>query len=256
MKNVQNFKRLHQQRKILKIGNVWDLQSALVFEKMGYQAIGTSSAAIANSLGYQDGEEMSFDELMNVVTQIMKKISIPLTVDIESGYSREVEQIVNNIERLTTVGAVGVNLEDSVVYNGDRKIVNSLEFSKIIEAIKNKLTQKGVNIFLNVRTDFYILGLDNPLEESIARAKLYEKSGADGIFIPRVTSKNDIKKLVDSVSIPINVMAMPDLPTLSELELLGVKRISTGPFIYNKVNNMFNNLLKDIDTSGSFKSLF
>jgi len=256
MKNVQKFTSLHQQSSILSVGNAWDVQSALLFEKMGYEAIGTSSAAIASSLGCEDGEEISFEELLHVVTLIAKKIAIPLTVDIEAGYSRDVAQIINNITRLTEVGAVGVNLEDSVVNNGDRKIVNASEFSKTIEAIKNNLVQKGVDVFLNIRTDFYLMGLDNPLEESMARAKLYEKSGADGIFIPCVTSADDIKKLVDSVSIPINVMAMPELPVFYELALLGVKRISTGPFIYNKVCEMFNRLLKDIDANQSFKPLF
>jgi len=256
MEEFQKFSSLHHQSDILSIGNVWNLQSALTFEKMGYKAIGTSSAAIAGSLGYEDGEEISFEELLHVVTRITKKVSIPLTVDIEAGYSRDVAQITNNIARLTEVGVVGINLEDSVVNNGDRIIANSSEFRKKIEVIKNKLTQKGIDVFFNIRTDFYLMGLDNPLEESITRAKLYEKSGADGIFIPCVTSADDIKKLADSVSIPINVMAMPGLPAFSDLALLGVKRISTGPFVYNKVCEMFNSLLKDIDKSKSFKPLF
>lgn len=256
MRKFQKFSSLHRQSGILSIGNVWDLQSALTFERMGYKAIGTSSAAIAGSLGYEDGEEISFEELLHVVALISKKASIPLTVDIEAGYSRDIAQIINNITRLAEIGAVGVNLEDSVVNSGDRKIVNSSEFSKTIETIKNTLTQKGIDIFLNIRTDFYLMGLNNSLEESISRAKLYEKSGADGIFVPCVRSAGDIKKLVDSVSIPINVMAMPELPVFAELELLGVKRISAGPFVYNKVNEVFNHILKDIETSQSFKPLF
>ncbi|MCF6288998.1 MAG: isocitrate lyase/phosphoenolpyruvate mutase family protein [Proteobacteria bacterium] len=256
MKNHQKFKNLHQQSSALHIGNAWNLQSALAFEKIGYQAIGTSSAAIASSLGYEDGEEMSFEELLNIVTMITKNISIPLTVDLEAGYGRNVKQIVDNISLLTEVGVVGVNLEDSIVDNGDRKIVDSIEFGKRIKSIKNSLDQKGTHVFLNARTDFYIMGMENPLKESILRAKLYEKSGADGIFIPCVTKASDIKKLVESVSIPINVLAMPELPVFSELEGLGVKRISSGSFVYSKVSEMFETLLQGIQTSHSFKPLF
>ncbi len=256
MKNFQKFNDLHQQSNILSIGNVWDLQSSLAFEKMGYKAIGTSSAAIASSLGYEDGENISFEELLDVATVITKKISVPLTVDLEAGYSRDIKKIIDNIALLTEVGVAGVNLEDSVVNNGDRKIVDASEFSKIVKNITTGLIQKGINVFLNIRTDFYIMGLDNPLEESISRAKAYEKSGANGIFIPCVTSADDIKKLVESVSIPVNVMAMPQLPIFSELALLGVKRVSAGPFIYNKVSEALNHLLKDIESSQSFKPLF
>lgn len=127
MTKYQEFRELHQQESPLQIGNVWDCQSALMFEKSGYKAIGTSSAAIANSLGYEDGEQMSFEELNTIVKLIASKISIPLTVDMEGGYSRDAEQIINNIVIIYNAGVVGINLEDSAVSEG-RKILDSYEF--------------------------------------------------------------------------------------------------------------------------------
>ncbi len=256
MNTYQKFKQLHEQSTPLYIGNVWDVNSALIHEKMGYKALGTSSAAMAESLGYEDGETMPFDELLYIVNAITQKTSCPLTVDIEAGYSRDTQQIVEHITRLNEVGAVGINLEDSIVIRGHREIVQSSGFSETVKTIKNSLTQKGINIFLNIRTDAFIMGLENALEASIARAILYEESGADGIFVPAITNPKDIEKLVASVSIPINVMTMPNLPNFHTLQTLGVKRVSMGPFIYNKMNEHLSDTLKNINTHQSFDSLF
>jgi len=257
MDHYQEFKLLHEQKNPLQIGNVWDVQSALLFEKMNYKALGTSSAAIANSLGYEDGEQMRFEELHVIVKSIAAKVvAIPLTVDIEAGYSRDTNEIIENIVLLSQEGVVGINLEDSVVEDGNREIVDSDSFSETIKAIKKYLFEKEINIFLNIRTDPYIIGLDNALSESITRAGLYEKAGADGIFVPCITHDDDIKSLVDSVSLPVNVMAMPNLPSISKLEWFGVKRISMGPFVYNKMNEHLKNILGDIQDNQSFNCLF
>ncbi len=256
MNNHQLFRNLHEQNSPLQIGNVWDVNSALMFEKMGYQSIGTSSAAIADSLGYEDGEEMSFNELLDVVKSIITKTSLPLTVDIEAGYSRNTKEITKNIMLLNKAGVSGINIEDSVVISGKRKIVDAFYFSDILKTIKKNLTQENADIFLNVRTDFFIMGLENPLEETITRVALYEEAGADGIFVPCVTNAADIKKIVESLSTPLNVMCMPELPSFSTLQELGVSRISSGPFIYNKMKDTFSKILESINQDQSFESVF
>ncbi len=256
MNNYQIFKQLHEQNTPLYIGNVWDVNSALMHQKAGYKALGTSSAAIAESLGYEDGENMPFDALLYLVKAITQKTSCPLTVDIEAGYSRDTQQIIEHIIQLNEVGAVGINLEDSIVTQGNRAIVHSSEFSETIKIIKHRLTEKGVNMFLNIRTDSFIMGLEKPLEASIARATLYEESGADGIFIPAITHEKDIEQCVKSVSILVNVMTMPNLPNFQTLQTLGVKRVSMGPFIYNKMNEHLNDTLEKINKHQSFDSLF
>ena len=170
MSHFHVFQQLHQQDNIFHIGNVWDSQSALMFEKAGYQALGTSSAAIADTLGYEDGEQMHFDALVGIVTSIIDKVSIPLSVDIEAGYSRDIGSVVSNIIRLANVGVVGINLEDSIVNEeGSRQIVDASEFSKKIQTIKARLHEKKVDVFLNIRTDPFIIGLDKPQEKAIER---------------------------------------------------------------------------------------
>jgi 2-methylisocitrate lyase-like PEP mutase family enzyme len=257
MSDFHIFQQLHQQENMFHIGNVWDIPSALMFEKAGYQALGTSSAAIADTLGHEDGEQMPFDTLVGIVTSIIDNVSIPLSVDIEAGYSRDIENVIGNIIRLANIGVVGINLEDSVVNEeGNRQIVDALEFSQKIQVIKAHLYEKKIDVFLNIRTDSFIMGLDKPQEKAIERAKLYEHAGADGIFIPCVVNQDEIKQLVDCVSIPLNVMAMPTLPSFSILENIGVKRVSSGPFVYNKVKAALGDSLQNIKQKKSFLPLF
>jgi len=256
MTKIENFRKLNQSDDILHIGNVWDAQSALIFEKQNYQALGTSSLAIANSLGFEDGEELSFETLLTIVKQIISKVNKPLSVDIEGGYSRDTNKIIENIISLYEIGVVGVNIEDSIVTNGNRTILPQNDFTIILKNIKKVLEEKNIDIFINARTDYFIMGLDNPLEETIKRVKLYEESGADGIFVPCIVDIEDIKEVVKSTTLPVNIMTMPNLPSFKDLQQVGIKRVSQGSFIYNSLMESFENKLEAINKDKSFKSLF
>ncbi len=255
MTKVKQFTEFHNQDSPLLLGNVWDVNSALMFQKLGFKAIGTSSAAIAASLGYEDGEKMPFEDLLNIVKGIQLKVKIPLTVDIEGGYSRDIAAICENIKCLAELGVVGINLEDSVV-TSQREILDAGEFSKIIGKITSYLSENNISIFLNVRTDSYIMELENPLEETLKRIKPYEEAGADGIFVPCITNEEDIEQVVESTKLPVNVMTMPDLPIFGVLTELGVKRISMGPFVYNSLMGEFEETIAAIMADQSFDALF
>ena len=118
----------------------------------------------------------------------------------------------------------------------------------------------NIDVFLNVRTDSYILGLENPKNETLKRIKLYENAGADGIFVPCITNTKEIEEIVESNTVPINIMAMPELESFDKLQFAGVKRISMGPFVYtNLKEKLKDNLeagIKTIKEEQSFKSLF
>ncbi len=114
----------------------------------------------------------------------------------------------------------------------------------------------NVDIFLNVRTDSYILGLENPKNETIRRIKLYENAGADGIFVPCITSTKEIQEIVASNTVPINIMAMPELESFDKLQEAGVKRISMGPFVYSNLKENLEAGIKAIIEEQSFKALF
>lgn len=236
----------------LLLGNVWDVQSALLHEKLGFRAIGTSSAAVAASLGYGDGEELPFKELLAVVKAILGRVDLPLTVDIEGGYSRDLGEIICNVNGLIAVGVVGINIEDSVVENGVRRMLPVGEFAEIIGGIKAEV---GDGLFLNARTDAYIMGLDEPFKLTCERLGAYEKAGADGIFVPCIVDTVEIRQLVDLSHLPLNVMCMPDLPNFEQLELMGVKRISMGPFGYNMMASYFEAKLGEVVAEQSFEAI-
>ena len=249
------FKNLHEQEAPLLICNVWDVATVRVAEKLKFQAVGTSSIAIANMLGYEDGEALKFSELVYIVERLAVNTKLPLTVDLEAGYSRDPLQIASHIKALVAHGVVGINIEDSVV-DGDRKLLDAKDFAQTLVAIKTQLEKEKVDVFLNVRTDPFILNLSNALDETKKRILLYEEAGADGLFIPCIVEEDDIKTAVRTTQLPINVMCMPKLPNFSRLQELGVKRISMGNFLYNHMTNHFENMLNSIHKANSFNPLF
>ncbi|MDY8137697.1 isocitrate lyase/phosphoenolpyruvate mutase family protein [Aquimarina sp. 2201CG5-10] len=249
------FKNLHNQNVPLFIGNVWDVPSSKTAEKLKFQAIGTSSSAIATLLGYQDGEEMKFEELAYFVKRIVLNTNLPLSVDLESGYSRNPKEIANYIKELVDLGVVGINIEDSIVEN-NRTLLNPDQFAHVLSKVNEILQIENIDIFINVRTDTFLLGQPNVIEETKKRIRLYEKAGANGIFTPCIEQASDIKEIVNCTDLPINVMCMPNLPDFDTLTKLGVKRISTGNFLFDKMYSQFENTAKEILNQKSFKSIF
>jgi 2-methylisocitrate lyase-like PEP mutase family enzyme len=256
MSKYIKFKALHNQTKPLIIGNVWNVQSAKVFEKLNFQAIGTSSAAIAHSLGYDDGEQMPFSDLLFMVEKISKNIHLPLSVDIEFGYGNTATEIANNIISLEKLGVVGINIEDSFFEDGERKLKDRLQFSQLLQEVKSILSQQGISIFINIRCDAFLLNVPNPLQDATERIKSYEQSGADGIFLPCITTESDIAAIVSQTKLPPNVMCMPALPNFETLEKLGVKRISMGNFLNGYAYSSLENMTTKILVEQSFKALF
>ena len=255
MSRYKKFLELYEKDAPLLLGNVWDARSARIMEAAGYQALGTSSSAIANSLGYEDGENMAFDELLFMAERIIKSVDIPVSVDLEGGYSRNVTEIIDNIEKIHLLGAVGINLEDSIVRD-QREILPTDDFAEMIRIVKTGLKEKKIDIFLNIRTDTYLLELSSPLQETIKRVKAYEESGADGIFVPCIVDSDDISTVTKSTRLPVNVLCMPDLPPFGILKDIGVKRISIGSFLYNHIAGVTRESVKHIQSEQSFQSLF
>lgn len=249
------FKALHQENLLL-LPNVWNPESARRFQEKGFPAVATSSAAVAASLGYEDGEGMPFDDYLFMVRRIMAVLRIPLSVDIEMGYGHSPEAIYANISRLLEAGVVGINLEDSTIGSTGRVLQEATTFAATVEHLRNKLAAAGAALFLNVRSDTYLLNVANKETETEQRLRLYETAGADGIFLPCIMEEGAIAAAVSQTNLPLNVMCMPGLPALGTLEKLGVKRVSMGPFLYNKVYDTIGELSEAITTEGSFDPLF
>jgi 2-methylisocitrate lyase-like PEP mutase family enzyme len=254
MKLFETFKQLHQNSTPLLLGNIWDVNSARIFEANGYKAIGISSQALSNAFGYEDGENLPFELLLQIAERVTEVAGIPFSVDMEGGYSRTIDGIIENINKLCDIGVVGINLEDTVP-GASRQFKSVSEFQKILSAVANHIGRNNLKLFLNVRTDGFLLGLPTALDETLTRIESYQNSGADGIFVPCITNRGDIEKVVNATKLPINVMCMPELPHFDELAQLGVKRISMGPFLFNKANDIIGKLANAVAIDKNFSSI-
>jgi 2-methylisocitrate lyase-like PEP mutase family enzyme len=137
-----------------------------------------------------------------------------------------------------------------------RNLIESERFAELLKKLKAQLVKLGVTIFINVRSDVFLLGIKNPREEAVLRAKRFQQAGADGLFFPCVTDVEDIRTIVEATELPVNVMAMPDLPSMAVLTELGVKRISMGNIAHDRINQQLTSLIAEIRGKQSFHPLF
>lgn len=255
MNTFETFSQLHQQTEPFLLGNIWDVNSAHIFEAAGYKAIGTSSHALATAFGYDDGENLPFDMILRVAGRVTQTVKIPLTIDIEGGYGDGATEIAERIKMLYEAGVVGVNLEDTLP-KPTRQLRPAEEFRQILSEIVDRLERENIKIFLNIRTDAFLLGLPNALDETISRINSYENTGIHGIFVPCIALAEDIQVITRETILPVNVMCMPALPDFNTLKSLNVKRISMGPFLFNKVTAQTSILAKNVVEAQSFAPLF
>jgi len=253
--NFQKFKQLHQQSDLLVLPNAWNAKSASIFEEKQFPAVATSSAAVAESLGYRDGEGMPFMDYLFIINRIVSAIRVPLTVDIEMGYGKTNAEVYTNILKLVELGVAGINIEDSIINQSKRTLKDTKTFGSTIEYIKNRLETEQLQLFINIRCDTYLLNIEKKREETIKRLKVYETTGADGIFLPCISKENDIVEAVNNTKLPVSVMCIPGLPGFAALNKLGVKRVSMGPFMFNKIYDNIGRLSETIDTSKNFSSI-
>lgn len=162
----------------------------------------------------------------------------------------------SNITKLYNIGVVGINIEDSIVVNGQRSIVDAVGFATKLKQITSLLSATGVEVFINVRTDSFLLGLPNALEDALTRTKLYQGAGVHGLFFPCITQIADIEKITALSRLPVSVMCMPGLPDFKALQNAGIKRISAGPFLNMNIYRSLENLIEKITAENSFAALF
>lgn len=220
---AERFRALHAPGKFLVLPNAWDAASARLAQEAGAAAVATSSAALAWCHGYSDGEALPTSILLAAASEILRVVSVPVSVDSEAGYSPDPAAAADYAARLIDMGIAGINLEDG-------REPHDLHLRKI-EAIKKQAAKMGGDLFVNARTDVYLKQLvpaHRMLEETLARGKRFAAAGADGFFVPFVKSLDDIGEIATTVALPLNVLSMPDLPPVSDLRKAGARRLSTG----------------------------
>jgi 2-methylisocitrate lyase-like PEP mutase family enzyme len=227
---AEAFRAMHDRSRILVLPNAWDAMSARVIENAGARAIATTSAGVAFSVGYPDGEAIPRDEMISAIARIARVVTIPVSADIESGFANDAHEVAETVRRVIDAGAVGINLEDQV-HDGTHSLYDLAVAVDRIRAAREAADSAGVPLVINARTDVYLLGIGEPdtrFEHAIRRANAYREAGADCLFLPAVTRRADIERIVPALDGPLNLLAFPGIPTIAELELLGVARLSVG----------------------------
>lgn len=216
---------------------VWDAWSARLATAAGFGALTVGSHPVADSLGKLDGEGMTFDELLARVAQITAAVDVPVSVDVESGYGLAPAQIVDG---LLSVGAVGLNIEDTVHKEGKR-LREPAEHAALIGELRSAADSSGVHMVINARTDLFLRQDGDEadrVERAVARLTLCANAGADCLYPVGRHDADTLRRLADELPLPINAIAAPDEDDPASFAPLGVGRISFGPFLQRALTRM------------------
>jgi 2-methylisocitrate lyase-like PEP mutase family enzyme len=242
---------------VLILPNAWDVGSAAMIALAGAQAIATTSGGIAWSLGRSDGQHLTRAEMIERVRQIAAAITIPVTADIEGGYGPGPEDVAMTVEAVIAAGAVGVNIEDSRAPGGP--LFNPAEQAERIQAARAASASADLpELFINARTDVFLHGIGIPetrLDHVLARSDAYAQTGADGLFVPGLTDLQAITELAEASPLPVNVMAGPGAPPVSELAAAGVRRVSIGTALTQAAYALTKRTATELLTKGSYAEL-
>jgi 2-methylisocitrate lyase-like PEP mutase family enzyme len=252
VEKAERLLKLHQDGGLL-LPNAWDVASARLFEEAGFPAIATTSAGVAFSLGYADGQLISRDEMLEVVGRIAAAVAVPVTADVEAGYGPTPEDVAATLRGVIDAGAVGVNLEDNTGRGNPLYPVEAQV--ERLRAARKAADQAGVHVVINARTDTYLYQIgaaETRFDDTITRAKAYLEAGADSIFVPGVVDAPTIQKLVGAIPAPLNILAGPGAPPAPELFGMGVARISLGGGIMRTTMGLIHAIAKELREQGTY----
>ena len=251
------FRAMHHGPKLLVLPNAWDVASARIFEEAGFGAIATTSAGIAFSLGYPDGQKIARDEMLARVARIARAVKVPVTADVEAGYGGRPEDAARTAREVIEAGAVGMNLEDSTGDPVNPLVELSLQLEKI-HAVREAALKTGVLLVVNARTDVFLLKVgpeEKRYDEAVRRLVAFRDAGAECVFAPGLSDAKTIERLARDVQCPLNILAGPGFPPLPELEKLGVARVSLGSGPMRATLGLVRRIAKELKSSGTYGAL-
>ena len=215
---------------------------------------------IAASLGYPDGQVMQLSEMLPVVSGIVNAVKAPVTADMEAGYGDNADDVVASVKKMIDTGIVGINIEDSVSLSP--VLIDELAFSERIAAIRELSDAQGLHLVINARTDAFYTSSGSThekLAESIRRGNKYSDAGADCVFVQPVWEREIISTLVREIHAPINILANPGIggmpPSVSELQELGVARLSLGSGLMKATLALMKKVADELSGEGTYKAL-
>ena len=225
-RDAASFAERHKRKPVLLLPNAWDGASARIFAAEGFEAVATTSGGLAWSLGYRDGEEAPWREVVAATARIVRAAGVPVTADIEAGYGASPEEVGNHVREIVDVGAVGVNLEDGLhgaphirtIDDAARRIAAARAAAARRRADRPECAHRSLS--LGARR------AEARFAETVARAKAYLAAGADCIYPFGVRDPATIGRLAASIPAPVNITGRAGMPDAAELERLGVARIT------------------------------
>jgi 2-methylisocitrate lyase-like PEP mutase family enzyme len=256
-RKAETFRALHLGAEALVLVNAWDIASARIVEEAGFPAIGTTSAGIAFTQGFPDGQKIHPDRMFARIAQIALAVNVPLTADVEAGYGDTPERASRTARNVIFSGAVGMNFEDATGDPNHPLADLSLQIERI-RAIREAAKRHDVALVLNARTDVYLLQVGEPAkryDECLRRLAAFRDAGADCVFSPGLTDTKTISRLVGDVNCPVNVLAVPGAPSVRELAALGVKRISLGSGPMRATLGHLRRLAEEVKRDGTYTKL-
>jgi 2-methylisocitrate lyase-like PEP mutase family enzyme len=257
IEKAEDFRRRHRGTGVLVLPNAWDVASARILEEAGFPAIATTSAGIAFSLGYPDGQRISREEMLARIGRIARAVKVPVTADVEWGYGSMPEEIAQTTREVIEAGAVGMNLEDTSG-NSDQPLLPLERVLEKMNAVRAAAAATRVPIVLNARTDVYLLeggDSDANYAEAVRRLVAFRDAGADCVFAPGLKDAATIGRLVKDVACPLNILAVPGTPSIAELEKLGVARVSVGSGFMRATIGSLRAMAEELKNSGTYSAL-
>lgn len=254
---AERFRGMHRGPSLLLLPNAWDAVSARIFVAAGFAAVATTSGGVAWALGYPDGEEAPWGEVVAATARIARAAAVPLTADIEAGYGDTPEAVGNSVREIIGAGAVGVNLEDGTP-RGATPIRTIADAAERIRAAREAARVAGVPIVINARTDLYLRNIGDPaarFDETVERGKAYLAAGADCFYPITLRDRETIGRLVKALAAPVNINVRAGLPSVAELEALGVARASTASAVALMAAATTRQIAQELKASGRFDAL-
>lgn len=256
-RKAEAFRAMHHGPDPLLLVNVWDVASARIVEEAGFPAIATTSAGIAFANGYPDGEKIHPDRMFAAIAQIAGAVKVPVTGDVEAGYGDSPERAFRTARNIIFGGAVGMNFEDATGDSEHPLADLSLQLERI-RSIREAAAQYDLALVLNARTDVYLLQVGDPAkryDETVRRLSAFRDAGADCVFAPGIRDLETIRRLVVDLNCPVNILAGPGSPSVSELAALGVKRISLGSSPMRAALGLLRRLANELKSAGTYAAM-
>jgi 2-methylisocitrate lyase-like PEP mutase family enzyme len=222
---AERFLELHTPGRPLLMPNPWDLGSAKLMQSLGFEALATTSSGFAATLGRLDGS-VTREQALSHGAELSAACEVPISADLENCFADDPAGVAQTVQAAVQAGLAGCSIED---FSGrdDEPIYSLADAAARVAAAAEAAHAGPVHLVLTARSENFLHGRPD-LDDTIARLREYEQAGADVLYAPGLSSPEDIGRVVESVSKPVNVLARPGTPSVSELATLGVARISVG----------------------------